>query len=356
MPGEGPAAPASGARGGRRGPERRRRIAERVRLNRLAIGGWAGQVLFAANELGVFDLLSARGELSADELAAGLGADADATRRLLGALVAVDLVEHRGERFANAFAAQEYLVSGRPESLATWVSLIGRWNRTFSALPQSVRSGQPAEVPEEHLGRSADYTRDFIVGMHDYAIGPGRELARYLDLEGRERLLDVGGGPGTYSILLAHANPTLRCVVFDLKEVVAIAEEIVAEEELGERISTTAGDYHTDDFPTGFDSVLVSNVLHQEDWDTCRQILAKAHTSLQPGGLVVVHAMFLNERGDGPLWPALHNLLMLLVYRGGRAYSVEQTYQMLEEAGFSDPQIHRMSPFNAGSFVTALRP
>jgi hypothetical protein len=65
--------------------------------------------------------------------------------------------------------------------------------------------------------------------------------------------------------------------------------------------------------------------------------------------------MFLNERGDGPLWPALHNLLMLLVYRGGRAYTVEQTYRMLTESGFQQPELHRMSPFNAGSFVTATR-
>jgi hypothetical protein len=66
--------------------------------------------------------------------------------------------------------------------------------------------------------------------------------------------------------------------------------------------------------------------------------------------------MFLNEQGDGPVWPALHNLLMLLVYRGGRAYSVEQTFRMMEEAGFENPEHHRMSPFNAGSFVTAVRP
>lgn len=333
----------------------RRRIEERVRLNRLAIGGWAAQCLFAASELGVFDLLSSRGPSSPAEVAVELGTDEDATARLLGALVAVDLAEHRDGRFANTSAAEQFLVSGRPESLATWVALIGRWNRTFGELPEAVRAGRPAEVPEEHLGESAQYTRDFILGMHDYAIGPGRELARHLDLDGRRLLLDVGGGPGTYSILLAEENPSLACRVFDLPEVIEIADEVIAKEGLGDRISTLPGDYHSDPFPDGFDVVLVSNVLHQEDWDSCSAILRNARAALEPGGLVVVHAMFLNERGDGPLWPALHNLLMLLVYRGGRAYSVEQTYRMLGDAGFEDPEVHRMSPFNAGSFVTARR-
>jgi hypothetical protein len=289
-------------------------------------------------------------------VAEALQTDADSTARLLGALVAIDLLAHDGDRFANTPAADEHLVSGREESLATWVSLIGRWNQTFGELAGSVRTGEPAEVPEEHLGDEAAYTRDFIIGMHDYAIGPGRELARHLDLSGRRRLIDPGGGPGTYSILLAEANPALTAVVFDLPEVVALADEVISDHGLSDRVSTVAGDYHSDPFPDGFDVGLVSNTLHQEDWETCVKILSKTHAAVEPGGLVVVHAMFLNERGDGPVWPALHNLLMLLVYRGGRAYSVEQTFQMLAEAGFEDPEHHRMSPFNAGSFVTASRP
>lgn len=333
----------------------RRQIQRRVELNRLAIGGWAAQVLFAANELGVFDVLSSGGSMSAADVARELHTDEDATRRLLGALAAIGLIEHADERFANALIAEENLVSGRPDSMTTWVTLFGGWNRTFSKLTESVRKGEPAEVPEEHLGRSPEYTRRFIIGMHDYAVGTGRELVRHLDLGGRRRLLDVGGGPGTYSILLAEGNENLECVIFDLPEVVEIAREVVARHGLADRVSTRAGDYHVDDFPGGFDTVLVSNTLHQESWDSCRTILQKARAALEPGGMVVVQAMFLNERGDGPLWPALHNLLMLLVYRGGRAYSAEQTFQMLAEAGFRDPVLHRMSTFNAGSFVTAVR-
>jgi SAM-dependent methyltransferase len=281
--------------------------------------------------------------------------EADATARLLGALVASEVLDHEGDRFANGLAAREFLLSRSPESMRTWVSLIGRWNQTFEKLPQSVRTGQPAEIPEEHLGVSADYTRDFIIGMHDYAIGPGRELARHLDLGGRHSLLDVGGGPGTYSILLAEANPALTCTVLDLPEVVTIAKDVIAEHGLDQRVTTAWADYHTDDFPAGFDVVLVSNVLHQEDRDTCLDILRKARGALDSGGIVVIHAMFLNERGDGPLWPALHNLLMLLVYRGGRAYSVGETIDLLVEAGFAGPEHHRMSPFNAGSFIVARR-
>lgn len=337
--------------------DRRRRIEDRLRLTRLAIGGWAAQSLFAANELGVFELLARRGALSGDEVAAELGTDRDATARLLGALVSIDLLNRSDDaRYANASAASQFLVPGQPESMTTWVSLIGQWNQTFGKLPEAVGSGAPAEVPEEHLGESPDYTRRFILGMHDYAIGPGRELARSLELDGTASLLDVGGGPGTYSILLAEANPELHCTVWDLPAVVAIAREVIDRHGLSDRVGTAAGDYHADTFPSGHDAILISNTLHQEDWESCVRILRNAHAALPSGGRVVVHAMFLNERQDGPLWPALHNLLMLLVYQGGRAYTVGQTLEMLEEAGFVDPQHHTMSVFNAGSYVVAARP
>jgi SAM-dependent methyltransferase len=333
----------------------RRLIEARLRLQRLAIGGWAAQVLFAATELRLFDELAAR-PLTTAEVAAALGTDEDATGRLLGALVAIGLVERDGERFHNRAVADAYLTSNKPESMSTWVSLIGRWNRVFAELVSSVRNGGPAELPEDHLGAAPEYTRSFILGMHDYAIGPGRELARHLDLSDRRRLLDVGGGPGTYSVLLSEANPELECVVFDLPQVVEIAGEVIARHRLSDRVTTAAGDYHADPLPEGFDVALVSNVLHQEDWETCVGILRNAHSALEPGGLLVVQAMFLSEKGDGPMWPALHNLLMLLVYRGGRAYSVGDTHRMLAEAGFENPQTHHMSPFNAESFVTATRP
>ena len=333
----------------------RARLDARLRLTHLAIGGWAAQALFAGNELGVFDLLNEIGPASQEEVAQRLGTEPDATGRLLGALVAAGVLEHEGDRFQNGLGAREFLLSGSPESMSTWVGLIHTWNETFNNLAESVRSGDPAEVPEEHLGISDEYTRSFILGMHDYAQGPGHELARHLDLKGRKRLLDVGGGPGTYSILLAEANPGLSCTVYDLPSVTTIAREVIDKHGLSERVSTFDGDYHTDDFPRGYDVVLVSNTLHQEDDETCVRIMKQAYESLEPGGICVIHAMPMNETKDGPLWPALHNLLMLLVYRGGRAYTVGQYSDQLLAGGFTDPTHHTMSIYNAGSYIVAQR-
>jgi hypothetical protein len=222
-------------------PGRRAAVGGPAKLAPLALGALSAQALFAANELGVFGLLADAGPLPAAEVAARLGTAPDATARLLGTLVAIGLLERDGDRFANAPTAAAHLVPGAPGSMASWVSLVGGSAETFRGLGEAVRTGESTEPPREYVVGDPDERRRFCMGMHEYAIGSGRELARDLDLSGRARLLDVGGGPGTYAVLLAECNPDLSCVVFDLPSVVEVADEVIARHGLGDRVSTLAG-------------------------------------------------------------------------------------------------------------------
>lgn len=320
----------------------------RARLLRLAIGSWAAQALFAAAELELFALLDG-GPLEAEEVSARLGTDVDGTRSLLGALVAIGMLERDGTLFVNESAASDFLVPGKASSMSTWLNEVRRRDRALSRLPEILRTGQA----QEHLGRPAVHTREFVIALHEYGLGPGSELAANLDLGGRESLLDVGGGGGTYSILLAAVNPSLRCTVVDVPEVVPIARELIERHGLGGRVTAEAGDYLQEGFRGTYDAALLSNVLHQEDWDSCVAILRRVHAALEPGGLVAVHATFLDDRDAGPPWPALHNLVLL--GQRGRLYSTEETLQILAEAGFEGAEVDHMSPFSVGSIVTAVR-
>ena len=114
----------------------------------------------------------------------------------------------------------------------------------------------------------------------------GRAVVPMLRLNGSRRLLDVGGGPGTYSVLIAQANPGIQCTVLDLPPVVRIAEELIAEQGYSDRVQTLAGDYHSTQFPCGLDVVNFFGMLHLETPDSIVSLLRKAHASLAPGGVV----------------------------------------------------------------------
>lgn len=326
----------------------------RAQLMQLTTGYWRSQVLFAAAELGVFDALAA-GPLSASEVAARCATAPGHTERLLNGCVACDLLEKEGGRFANGRLATEHLTKDGAQSLTNWVRFMGDCYRPWSGLAGAIRDGRPVADGFDQIARGADYTRHIILAMHEYALGPGRAIVENLDLAGRKRLLDVGGGPGTYSILLAQRFPDLAAEVLDLPPVLEITRELIGQFGMTGRVTTREGNYITDDFGSGFDVVLLSNMLHQESPETCVALLKKAHAALAEDGLLVIQLAFLNAEKDAPVWGVLQSLQLAVLYPHGRAYSFDEVIAMLPQAGFHDGRVKKLSLLRSESLILATR-
>ena len=180
-------------------------------------------VLFAASDLGIFGKLAGRGDADLETIIAACGLDRRGGRILLDACVALGLLEKKDGYYRNSPEAALFLVPGSPADLSGAIrynrDVYGAWGR----LKEMALTGKPVERPETHLGEDRERTRTFVMAMHGRALGIGRAVVPLLDLAGCRKVLDVGGGPGTYSILIAQAHPGVDCVVFDLAGVVEIA-------------------------------------------------------------------------------------------------------------------------------------
>ncbi len=345
------AAPARTARGAAPANERQMRLA----LMQTALGYWRSQILFTAFQFGVFDAL-AGSPMGAESLARRSGTSLGLTTSLLDGCVALGLLKKADGRYENSATARAFLVEGTPQYMGDWVRFMAHCYEPWSHLAETVRTGKPTTVMRPDAPGAEVTTRALILGMHDYANGPGSEMVRHLDLTGRRRLLDVGGGPGTYSMMLVRKHPGLSAVVVDLPSVVKIAAELIAKWDLEGRVSTRAGSYLTDDLGTGFDVVLLSNMLHQEDPEAVKLILRKAHGALVPGGLLVIQAAFLDANKAGQTWAVLMSLQLSLFYDGGRNYSIDETLAMVRAIGFANPEVKRMSLVNSDSLILATKP
>jgi hypothetical protein len=330
-------------------------VRAQMELVNLTLGAWRSQVLYSGVRLGLFEAL-ADGPKTLVELSKSLGLPERSLRRWLIAAHSGKLLERQGDKYSNTEMVARTLVAKRPAYVGNWVRLMAQWYRPWGHLDEAVRTGTCVEDPALHLGVNQEYTEDFIRGMHDYANYRGADILRFLDLTGRKRLIDVGGGPGTYAILFCRAFPELQSTVFDLPDVLKIAADYVEQAGLTDRVSLSPGNYYHDELGTGYDVAFLSDMLHQEDAATGMMLLEKAWRALNPGGIVVVQAMFLADDDSGPEWPALHNLLMLLIYRGGKAYSVAETIPWLERAGFVDVRHVRMSFYNVNSLIIGRKP
>jgi len=299
----------------------------------LATAYWDSQVLLTANRLGLFALLGGEPR-TLQEVADELATQARGTRLLLNACVALGLVEEDGGRYANSALGAAFLTPGQPGYLGDAIrysdDLYGSWGNLQTAL----HSGSPAMSTQAYTGEDAQQTRNFVYGMHNRALGIGRFLAELVDLSGRARMIDVGGGPGTYSALFAERYPELHCKVLDLPGVLDISREIIASMNLSGRVTTEALNYLQDDFPQANDVVLISGVFHRETEGTCHDLIRRAYQALDAGGMLIVSDVFTDPGGKGPPFAAMFGLNMMLTAVDGGVHADADVASWMEQQGF----------------------
>ncbi|HUB79210.1 MAG TPA: methyltransferase [Bryobacteraceae bacterium] len=317
---------------------------------------YGSAILFTASDLGIFGALSA-GAKTAPQLADELKLDGRAARILLDGCVTLSLLDKSPQGlYSNTPASAMFLVPGGPGDLSSAI----RYNRdvypAWGRLADFARSGKPVERPELHLGEDAQRTRTFVLSMHGRTLGIGRAIVPMLDLKGRRRLLDVGGGPGTWSVLIAQAHPEIHCKVLDLPPVAAIAAELIARQGMSSRVETLPGSYHDTPFPADVDVVNFFGMLHQESPENIRKLMRKAYDALQPGGLVQVLDMMTDATRTEPRFSALFAVNMALTTQNGWVFSDADLRSWMEEAGFVDFACRPVPPPMPHWLATARKP
>lgn len=299
----------------------------------LATAYWGSSVLLTANRLKVFSVIG-QGEKTYQEITDKLGTAAHATEMLLNACASMGLIEKKRDKYKNTVLSTAFLVEGSPGYLGDALRYSDDLYPVWGRLEDTICSGRPALKHETILGEDPEKTRNFVLGMHNRALGAGRALAVKLDLGGRKRLLDIGGGPATYSILLAKQNSSLTSRVMDLPKVVEIAREIIKDFHMEDRVQAIVGDYTKDSFPDGNDSVLCSGIFHRETTESCKMLINKAFNVLDHGGVLFINDVFCNKEKDGPPFAMLFGINMLLTSNFGTVHSTFDVTQWLMEAGF----------------------
>ncbi|MFN8494872.1 MAG: methyltransferase [Caldilineaceae bacterium] len=304
-----------------------------------------------AAELDIFTPL-ARQASTAAELAQAIKSNVRGIEMLLVACTALGLLDKQGDRYRTSAAAHAMLVQGEPgyagHLLAGSVGVYQDWLK----LDEAVRTGQPVARPSRE--KDAESLRQFVIGMHLSSQTVARFVANNLDLRDKKKVVDVGGGAGAFAIALCQQYPQLTATVLDLPEVTAIAQEVIAQAGLAQRIRTRSTDYVRDPIPLGHDVVLFCNVLHQEDAETVQLLLQKAYSALNGRGSVVILDVLLNETKTGPLSVALGALNNLIHNRGGEVHSGEELQSWLRKAGFGAAKLMAL-PFPDLSLLTAVK-
>ncbi len=298
---------------------------------------WETFTLHAGVKLDIFSLLDSE-SMSGEEMAKKLNSDTRGTTMLLNALSGMDFLEKKDNKYTNSALSAVFLIKDSPKYVGHIIMHHHHLAESWNNLDQAVMHGRPLR---DKISYSKKEQREsFLMGMFNIAMNLAPVITAKIDLSGRRRLLDLGGGPGTYAINFCQEYPELEATVFDLPATRPFAEKIIGRFDLSERINFTGGDYTADAIQGKYDVAWMSHILHGESPQNCLKIIGKTVSRLEKGGMILVHDFILKNSMDGPLFPALFSLNMLLGTSSGQSYSERQIMDMLTKAGVK--KLHRI--------------
>lgn len=323
-------------------------------LLQLSDSYWSVCALHAGVKLDVFTPLAER-EMNASELTKLIKIDLRGGTMLLNALAALALLEKTGETYKAVPFAAEYLSRSSEKYLGHIIMHHHHLMAGWSHLDEAVTSGHALR---ERMSGNSDATvrESFLMGMFNLAMQSAPKIVPEINLAGRSRLLDLGGGPGTYAIHFCQHNPELTAVVYDLPTTRQFAEKTIESFGLSARIAFNDGDFLNKGIEGCFDVAWLSHILHGEGPEKCAVILNNCMTALKPGGMILVQEFILDDTLDGPLFPALFSLNMLLATTDGQAYSEGVLMKMLSAAGFCNLSRLQLQLPNGSGIITGSVP
>lgn len=293
------------------------------------------KILMVAAYLDVFTPLTT--PRSAAALARCLTLDTRAVEILLDALTAIGYLRKRGLHYANAPIASLYLVRGRPGYMGDNLKYQEMIWDAWGDLRHSIGKGGAVRPLEYWLLRHKGFTQEYIKGMDNIARGPAAEIAALAVPAPGSRLLDVGAGPGTYSLAFLRANPEMSATLLDLPSTLKVTRRMLAEHPLlAARTRLKAGNYRDASFGRAeYDLVLLSHITHDESPEVNRRLIEESRRALKPGGRIIIHDFMLERDRVQPVFGALFSVHMLAYTEGGRTYTAAEYAGWLRQAGFS---------------------
>lgn len=315
-----------------------------IRLHELTNGFTTAQVLLTASRLGLFELLS-RGPQDIDDLANKLGSDKRALRILCDALAAIGILIKDSGCYQVASEMRKYLCGGGPEDMSGLLAHKATLYESWGKLYDVVKTGKP--TPQDAIDpRLRTTPSSFARAMMGAASGIAHETASALNLSSHKNLLDVGGGPGIYTIEFARQHPHLHVSIFDNPETLEIAKENVSKAGLSNRISFLPGNVLNNEIQGDFDCIFTSNLIHAFSLEENQLMINHFAAHLSPSGFVCVKDFVVSEDRTSPAYSAFFAINMLVNTERGDCYTACEIKDWMTNAGLHPFKVIELNDFN----------
>lgn len=309
--------------------------------------------MLAGMQLDVFTPMK-DGPLTAEQIAAAIGVGPSRLRLLLYVLVTAGLLTEQDGRFSNTAEANHFLVKGRPSYLGDKHATIAMTWTAYLKTAESIRSGAP-QAKMDFSNSSQEDVEAFLRSINANTVPSARTLVEKYDFSSVRTLLDVGSGGAGVAITLTKAFPKIAATAIDLPQVAPIAQKIVAEEGVTERVKVVAADVLSGPLAGEYDVAILRSFLQVLSPQDANLALKHIAVALKPGGKIYVIGQILDDSRRSPLGAVGTNLNFINHYDAGESYTESEHRGWLTDAGFIDIERANFLLEDGSGLITARK-
>ena len=299
------------------------------------------QVLLCCVRLKLFALLQ-KAPATLEELAMRTQVPAAALQRLLLSAVSLGLLERRSrQRFGlgplGAPVATHQGIAAMVEhnsllycDMAEPISFLrDAWSGDMAAYWPYAHASSSAQMQQADVRHVARYS-ELMAASQTFVI---EEMLRSMAFGQYRCVMDVGAGKGRFVAELAQQEKHLQFKLFDLPQVLALAQQSHGALHLRAQVAYHPGDFMQDTLPQGADLVTLIRVAHDHPDEVVCGILRKIFDALPVGGTLLLAEPMASESGDCQGSDAYFHFY-LLAMGAGRLRTPGELCRMLTECGF----------------------
>ncbi len=310
-------------------------------LLRMMTGYWVAQALYVACKLGIADLIKDGGS-SCRELAEATGVHERSLYRLMRALASVGAFAE-AEKGVFELTPLATLLRGDVEGSMRGAAVMygEEFYRAWAAFPSTIQTGEPCWDHVfgmglfDYLEANPEVSEVFNRGMTDLGrtIYSDRGIVAAYDFSDLTKVVDIGGGHGSFLATVLSSNRALQGVLFDRPHVIEEARKGFSQNpELTARCEFVGGDFF-ESVPEGGHAYVLKRVIHDWEDGSAIAILRNCCEGMTPNGRVLVVEILIppgNTRSFGKLLD-----INMMAVTGGLERTEEEYRDLFDRAGLS---------------------
>ncbi len=165
-------------------------------------------------------------------------------------------------------------------------------------------------------------------------------LAAY-DFTPYPRIVDVGGGDGTFLAAILATYPSATGVVFEQEHVLPVVEKTRAEHQLEDRMAVAGGDFFAGVAPVG-DLYVLKSIIHNWPKEQARVILGRCHEAMPAGARLVLFERVLHpdsKASQTEVWE-----ILMLAALNAHERTMDEFEELFTSTGFESDGVTRVGP------------